>query len=266
MEEPKEGSLATHFLEYFSLKIATTEAARSRAYAIRYRVYCEEFGYENPDEFPDRQEKDEYDDRSLHCVIEHRSGMPAGCVRLVPTAGDIRTDPLPFEKYCGASVDQELVASLNLERPRVCEISRLAVDGAFRRRSGEAKTRFGEIDSMDISRQEERTFSLIAVAGFLAATALTKLSGRTQVFAMMEPFLPRLMKRSGIKFERAGKDIDYHGTRAPYFIRTEAALEHMGDDLKELYGLIERRVAPQIVAETGGIDAPLERVSGTSPK
>jgi len=242
VEQKKSGSLAEHFLEYFSVQLATTDEERAHAYSIRYRVYCEEFGYENPANFPDQMERDEYDDRSLHCLIMHRSGMPAGCVRLVPTDGDIETDPLPFEKYCGDSVDSEFVGSLDLDRAQVCEISRLAVDGAFRRRSGEAKTRFGEVDSMDISRREERTFSMIAVAGFLAATALTELSGRTQVFAMMEPFLPRLMKRSGIVFERAGHDIDYHGNRAPYFIRTEAALEGMKGDLKEMYGFVRREI------------------------
>ncbi len=243
MEENKPGSLAEHFLEFFSVQLATTEEQKAHAYRIRYRVYCEEFGYESPAEFPDQLEREEYDERSLHCLITHRSGMPAGCVRLVPTDGDAEAEPLPFEKYCADSIDTGFVKSLNVDRSRLCEISRLAVDGAFRRRSGEAKTRFGEVDSMDISRQEARTFSLIAVAGFLAAGALTELTGRTQVFAMMEPFLPRLMKRSGIFFERAGHDVDYHGNRALYFIRTEAGLLEMRGDLGDLYQEIKRLVS-----------------------
>ena len=54
---------------------------------------------------------------------------------------------------------------------------------------------------------------MIAVSAFLAATAITEKTGYTNVFAMMEPFLPRLMSRSGINFGRAGADIEYHGTR-----------------------------------------------------
>lgn len=243
MEDKRTDTLAEHFLEYFSVELATAPQQRDEAYRIRYRVYCDEFGYENPAHFPDQLEREEFDDRSLHCVIRHRSGMPAACVRLVPTDGEASIDPLPFEKYCGDSVDHDFIRGLNLQREKVCEISRLAVDGAFRRRSGEAKTRFGEVDAMDITRREQRTFSLIAVAAFLAATAMTELSRRTDVFAMMEPFLPRLLKRSGIVFERAGSDVDYHGIRAPYFIRTQAALDGMRSDLRELYDSIWVQVA-----------------------
>jgi N-acyl amino acid synthase of PEP-CTERM/exosortase system len=83
---------------------------------------------------------------------------------------------------------------------------------------------------------------MIAIACFLASTALTDIVGRTNVFAMMEPFLPRLLKRSGIVFQRAGADIDYHGLRAPYFITTQSALENMRPDLKELYTEIHRQI------------------------
>ena len=229
-------SLAENFQRYFSVSYAATEQQHNDVYHIRYRVYCDEFGYEPAERFPDQREFDEYDASSAHCLITHHTGMPAGCVRLVQVqnSGDL----LPFERYCGDSVDQAFIDGLQLDRSTVCEISRLAVDGAFRRRSGEALTRFGEVDAMDCSQQEKRTFSLIAVAAFLAATALTDITGRTNVFAMMEPFLPRLLKRSGILFQRAGKDVDYHGIRAPYFIRTEEALETMRPDLRELYDAI----------------------------
>lgn len=236
-------SLAENFKRYFSVQFADSAEQKHKVYHIRYRVYCDEFGYEPADQFPDLEEYDQFDQGSLHCLIVHKSsGMPAGCVRLVPTVGDSATDPLPFEKHCSNSLDREFFDTLDISRETVCEISRLAVDGAFRRRSGEALTRFGEVDAMDCSQSEKRSFSLIAVAGFLAATALTDLTGRTNVFAMMEPFLPRLMKRSGIVFERAGKDIDYHGIRAPYFIRTQDALENMLPELKELYAWIRVQI------------------------
>jgi N-acyl amino acid synthase of PEP-CTERM/exosortase system len=240
--ESKALTLTENFQRYFSVKFAVTPKQKQQVYHIRYRVYCDEFGYEPADRFPDEMERDSYDEHALHCLIVHRSGMPAGCVRLVPAHGDSSKFPLPFEQFCGESLDQGFIDSLGLERNSVCEISRLAVDGAFRRRSGEALTRFGEVDAMDCSRQEQRTFSLIAVAGFLAATALTELTGRTSVFAMMEPFLPRLLKRSGILFQRAGRDINYHGIRAPYFITTQSALDNMRSDLKELYDAILKQI------------------------
>ncbi len=240
-------TLIENFQKYFRVEYASTTDQRNAAYHIRYRVYCEEFGYEPKAIFPDQLEHDEYDDGAFHCLITHRSGMPAGCVRLVPATDE--PGSLPFERYCGESIDQDMIDSLGLDRSSMCEISRLAVDGAFRRRSGEALTRFGEIEAMDCSQREKRTFSLIAVAGFLAATALTDITKRTNVFAMMEPFLPRLLKRSGIFFQRVGKDVDYHGIRAPYFIRTQEAVESMRPDLSGLYNVIRAQIKEEYGAD-----------------
>jgi len=240
MNEEANQKLVENFEHYFRIVLASSQAEKDQVYGIRYRVYCEEFKYEALDLFPDRLEVDEYDPYSKHCLIIHRSSnLPAGCVRLVPAMGGTELAPLPLEKYCNNSIDHEQVARLNLKRDTVCEISRLAVDTAFRRRTGESLTRFGELNGLHFSPQEQRTFSLIAVACFLAATALTELDGRTNVFAMMEPFLPRLMHRSGIDFHRVGRDVDYHGIRAPYFITTQSALENMDGNLRELYKWIK---------------------------
>lgn len=241
-------ALIESFESYFSVNLACKDEDKSKAFHIRYRVYCEEFGYEEKENCPNEQEKDEFDDSSYHCVIIHkRLEIPAGCVRLVPAVGPNGEGLLPFEKFCGQSLDRSLIDSYHLDRSTICEISRLAVDSAFRRRTGESLTRFGRPDSLDISQVEERTFSLIAVSGFLAATALTELSGKTNVFAMMEPFLPRLLKRSGIVFEKVGQDIDYHGIRAPYFIKTQSALENMNPSLKEMYDWIFGQVEAKLL-------------------
>ena len=236
-------SIAEKFLQYFHVELATSAEQKQSVFQVRYRVYCDEFGYEPKEHFPDKAEYDEYDEYALHCLVRHKSsGMAAGCVRLVPASGNI-DDLLPFEKYCAHGIDTAFVDTLNIDRSNLCEISRLAVDGAFRRRSGEAATRFGEIEAMACSDSEKRSFSLIAIAGFLASTAMTDLSGRNDVFAMMEPFLPRLMKRSGIIFEPAGKTIQYHGDRALYYIKTQSAIDNMDPDLKELYTAIHQQIA-----------------------
>jgi len=240
-------ALASNFQDFFTIEIARTTTQKRQVYGIRYRVYCDEFGYESVDEFPDGEESDEYDEFSLHCLIIHKkSGLPAGCVRLVPAYND-QNQPilLPLEHHCHDSLDHEYIKGLNLDRNTVCEISRLAVDSLFRRRTGEDITRFGEVHGLDCTKQEQRTFSLIAIAAFLAATALTEINGKTSVFALMEPFLPRMVKRSGIDFIKIGSDTDYKGIRAPYFIQTHSALEHMHQDLRELYLWIYKQIENQ---------------------
>lgn len=254
MANNNPSSLVENFLSYFSVELASTPEEKRRVYEIRYRVYCEEFKYEPSDRFPDNAEYDEYDDVSLHCLILHKSsGAAAGCVRMVPAGGG--SDLLPFEKYCGHSVDWDFFAALDIERRTLCEISRLAVDTPFRRRAGEVKSRFGDLEDMKFTEREQRAFPIISVAGFLASTALTDLTGRTNVMAMMEPFLPKLMKRSGIVFQRAGRDINYHGTRAPYFIRTQSALDGMNDDLRELYDYIYTNIKSRFDKDFGETSA-----------
>ena len=231
-------SIANDFQRYFTVEFAGAPENKTEVYAIRYRVYCEEFKYEPIGNFPDKLEKDYFDDFSLHCLIRHkRTNRAAGCVRLVP-AGVDGFDNLPMEAHCRESLDRGLLDNLQLNRERTCEVSRLAVDSAFRRRVGEGRTRFGDVDAIDCTFHERRTFSLISVAAYLAATSLTKITGMTIVFAMMEPFLPRLLAKSGIIFDKVGGEIDYHGLRAPYFATTEAVLANMQPDLKELYDAI----------------------------
>jgi len=241
MAEKKKSSIVEDFQEYFDVELATTPEQMAKVYRIRYRVYCEEFGYEEADAFPDDQECDEFDAHSIHCLVMHKlTGLPAACVRVV------NVDPytqMPMEKYCQDSLDPELFGQYAVNRSTICEFSRLAVDGAFRRRAGEQATRFGEISSMDCTKRELRTFSLIAIATFVSAFAVSEHIGRTNAFAMMEPFLPRLLKRSGVVVSRVGGDIDYHGMRAPYFITTQDAVDGMPPELRELYDAIHGKFA-----------------------
>jgi N-acyl amino acid synthase of PEP-CTERM/exosortase system len=229
-------SLTENFHRYFSVDLATTPEQIRSVFHVRYRVYCEELKLEPMDNFPDQMEFDEFDDQSQHCLITHRrTGLPAGCVRLITTSGDMYADPLPLERYCLDSLSAESAARLSQNRETVCEISRLAVDVSFRRRLGESSNKLGKTGAMDFCHQELRAFSLIAVAGFMACTALSELTGCVNMFAMMDPLLPKLLRRSGILFEKAGESIDYHGLRAPYFITTQTIHDHMRLELKDFY-------------------------------
>jgi N-acyl amino acid synthase of PEP-CTERM/exosortase system len=242
-------SLAVLFQQYFYAELAVTSEEKQESYRVRYRVYCEEFNYESPENSPGRLECDEFDEHSFHCLIRHRlSGRVAGCVRLVAPGQDIST---PIEKYCFDSLDAGYVDMLQNQREEICEISRLAVDGSFRRRLGETTSRYGKPESIDVSQRERRSFSMIAVAAFLGAAALSDITGRRKTFAMMEPFLPRLLIRSGIKAHQAGKEVDYHGARAAYFMSTEEAVAGMSPELLQLYDAIHKNLATTHKARFG---------------
>lgn len=242
MKEEKT-TLIEDFVRYFRVELVTTKEQLKLAYGVRYRVYCEEFNYEAINLFPEEMEMDGFDKQSLHCLIIHKATeRVAGCVRLVPVDKKYENGLLPLEKFCSESLDSNLIDSFHLERDTICEISRLAVDTAFRRRPGEEATRFGGVDSIDCTKKEQRTFSLIALSAFLAGGALTCITNKTNVFAMMEPFLPRLLKRAGIVFKKVGEDVDYHGVRAPYFVTPQSVMENIQSDIKDLYHWVYEQV------------------------
>lgn len=250
----KDSSLLDDFQEYFELLLVESQEQLESVYRIRYRVYCEEFGYEPADAFPDGLEFDEFDATSSHCLVVHKSTrMPAGCARLVCVDED---SLMPMEKFCGAAIDQKVMRSFDGRRNTICEFSRLGVDGAFRRRAGEKMSRFGEISALDCSQREKRTFSLIAVSTILAAFAMSDLIGRPHCFAMMEPFLPRLLLRSGIVVHRTGTEVEYHGTRAPYYFETGETVGGMADDMQDFFNAIRESFSRSgLLAQAGGARA-----------
>jgi len=233
-------SLSEAFLNYFDIDLVANQAERDRIARLRYRVYCEEFGYEPAENFPDGRETDRFDEHSVHTIITHRgSGETAGCVRMICATEE---HTLPLENYCLENVFVDYLEPLNEERQRVCEVSRLAVDPAFRRRPGERHTRLGEFDAMDCCHQEQRTFSLISIAAVLAGFAMSSLTDRTRIYTMMEANLPRLLRRAGILMQEAGNTMEYHGQRSPYFITTDLALDNMREDLLLMYEAIYARL------------------------
>lgn len=241
-----DSSLVAQFHEFFSVHLVSDQALRDQVYQVRYRVYCEEFGYESVDAFPDKKEQDDFDVHASHCLIIHKSsGYPAGCVRLIPAETKDASIELPMEKYCNGSLNSEAFDQINENRERLCEISRLAVDRLFRKRRSEGTSPLGNIDGLKFNEGEKRLFPMIAVSAFLATTALTELTGKTRVIAMMEPFLPRLLERSGLYFSKVGESVDYHGMRAPYYIETQSALQTMKPTLKLLYDDIHASIKAQ---------------------
>jgi N-acyl amino acid synthase of PEP-CTERM/exosortase system len=234
--DKKSASLVEDFQRYFSIEQAATPAQLEQVFRVRYRVYCEEFQYEPPEACPNQMETDEFDANARHCLIVHKaSGQPAGCARLVLAD---EQQLMPMEKFCSHAIDEKIIRAFDGRRDTICELSRLGVDGAFRRRPGERESRFGEIAALDCSTREERTFPLVALATILSALAMSELIGRPHCFAMMEPFLPRLLRRSGLIPNPAGEETEYHGARSPYYWDTRVGVSNLVDDFKDFYAAI----------------------------
>ena len=233
---PEISSLFMDFARYFELSLALTDEQKAAVYAVRYNVYCEEFGYEDPKAFLDHMESDVFDQQSVHCLVTHRAtGVPAGCVRLVTVDADTS---MPLESHCGDALDQDFFREMEGRRVSMAEISRLAVDSQFRRRRGESETRFGNTSSLHFAAREQRTFSLIAVSLFLAAAAVADINKRPDCFAIMEPFLPVILRRTGVVVKRVGDDFDFKGVRAPYYLNINELIKGAPDELRLCFDVV----------------------------
>lgn len=244
---PENLSRLEEFDRYFELAVATTHQQRNMVYQIRYRVYCEEFKYESSAAFIDQKESDEFDNQSLHCLVTHRvTGLPVGCVRVVMVEGN---DSMSMEQHVGDSIDQDFIGGFSGRRNFICEVSRLAVDGAFRRRSREQETRFGNMDSAVDREWERRALPLIALSLMVGAGALADALGRKHCFAIMEPFLPVMMRRFGIYFRRVGKDFEFRGVRAAYYANTEELFSSAPVELRSYFNMLRAQFVTALSAE-----------------
>lgn len=243
-----EYSIAENFNQFFQIKFADTKLLREEAFKIRYGVYCDELGWEPENAL--QMETDDCDDYAYHCLLEHkRTGVYAGCVRLVIPPVQLPDLALPFEKNCLHSARKEILDSTKLTRGSFGEISRLAVLTSFRRRKREKKAPFiiNAVNSGTIYTEEEhRHFPNIAMGLYIAAVALADICNHVGSFVMMEPKLNRRLKRFGLPFEQIGDEIDYHGMRAMFFLSRNNFCSQLKPELKELYLQIYNDLVKQV--------------------
>ncbi|ADC72993.1 conserved hypothetical protein [Thioalkalivibrio sp. K90mix] len=233
----QDDPLITAFCRYFSLVKPDKEQLEA-VYRLRYEVYCREFRYESPENCPGEREIDEYDAQASHCLLEHVvSGTHAGCVRVVHVDARQKIHELPMERHCDNCFYETEYRPDRLERDAICEVSRLAVNGLFRRRLGESVTPVGDLHLLNVPLEQARTFPLLALSLFMSAVAMMEIQGRSHAFAMMEPSLARILRRHGLKVKQIGTLQNYHGRRAPFHISLLTALSgiHRSPSLSQLY-------------------------------
>ncbi|MCG5528042.1 MULTISPECIES: PEP-CTERM/exosortase system-associated acyltransferase [Halorhodospira] len=230
---PIHPAITTAFTELFRLALVSSPQELAEAQRLRYDVYCTELQFDPPENYPDQRETDEFEEQSWHCVLRYEPrDRPAlhrlaGHVRIVhANATPLR---LPMVQNCGESLDPEDPDHPATHDPAlICEISRLAVHSDFRRRRGEGKSAYGEVDSLAAVENHPRTFPLAAVSLFMASARIVQLAGKEHAYAMMEPQLARHCVRQGLHFRQIGKTVYYHERkRAPFHIRFSEALENI---------------------------------------
>jgi N-acyl amino acid synthase of PEP-CTERM/exosortase system len=240
MNLPEFLDLGAAFARYFRVRPALDDEARLKVYRIRHAVYCEELGYEPLRH--DRLECDEFDARSLHCLLESvQTGAAIGCVRLVLADSNMAVAALPFETLCRESLNRSLVDPAKLDRRRIAEVSRLAVVAQYRRRRGEHKVPVG-LDESDFGTPDRPRFPYIAAGLYLGMLAQANRSGIETLFMLTERGLSKQLGRLGVAMQTIGAPVEHRGVRYPSMMSVQEIIAGLNVFVRPLFDLLSREI------------------------
>jgi N-acyl amino acid synthase of PEP-CTERM/exosortase system len=207
----------------FTVNRVIDEKELAEVYKLRYKVYCEEWGFEKPEDYPDGLEKDIYDNHSLHFAAKDNTGKVIGTVRLILDS----IEGFPIEKHSQLNIKTD-----ELPRESLAEISRLAISKEHRRRAEDAYIYGHSVDKKSIDRHKDgsgaspsgslqfmdkRKKHEIIFRLYSTLYKECKHYGITHCYAIMGRGLYVLIRRYGIRFFRPiGDPVNYHGVRTPY--------------------------------------------------
>lgn len=211
----------------FEVFLADTDESKKLNYKIRYKVYCEEMGFEDKELFPDQMERDEWDDCSDHFLVRHRyTGEWIGAMRLVHQKNSI----FPFQEKCQLEKDipreQHLFHSV--------ELSRLCVVKEARRRfvmpkltncdSGRAQAQEnGNVTILNDLKINSRT---IMWGLYKAAAIHLAKNDFSHVYTLVTQSLVSYACREGFEIRKVGSTCMHKGERTPYQFSIENVLEN----------------------------------------
>ena len=180
------------------------------AYQLRFQTYCMECGYLPSDDYPDQQEKDNYDVHSEHFCAYNLKKDLIGYVRLVRPDTQ---NQFPFQHHRLDIYDSFDFPAADESG----EISRLIVSQQYRRRRGDnmAGVAAEEIN-LDPSNDRRLHSPQILLTLYRQMYAFSLKEGIRYWYAAMEPALARSLSYMSFGFRQIGPPADYYGMVAPY--------------------------------------------------
>lgn len=234
-----QANLIDLFNHYFEVIYADTPEKKRECYRLRYEVYCKEAiipGFD-ADNYPNGEEQDEYDERSLHCLLVHKpTKTNAGIVRIILPDQQQPDELFPVEKVAGQYFFHDMLSRPDISRSRIGEISRLILAPQFRARRGEGEKPTGLSEALDPALQASgrrqstgdrqakerregaprRIFPHAVLGLFVAIVRMSLENNLTYWYGGMEPVCARFLKTFGIDFTPVSPIIDYFGPCRTY--------------------------------------------------
>jgi N-acyl amino acid synthase of PEP-CTERM/exosortase system len=208
----------------FEVFLADTPESKEIHFNLRYRVYCEEMGFEDKELFQNQMEYDEWDDVAVHFLVRHKVlGHWIGGMRLVYE----NNNAFPFEQW---SKSHQKVESVH-DRYAV-EMSRLCVIKEARKFTSKRFAPFG-LPNEEVSDDSNNIKSIFnyknhsrsLMWGLIRAAAVY--SYETNIdnwYFVVAPALAHFLNKGGLELTQIGEPCDHRGLRTPYRLTVENVL------------------------------------------
>lgn len=207
------------FDEYFEAFLADTPKSREEHYRIRYKVYCEEMGYENKDDFSCAQEYDHWDDHSAHFIVKHKkSGEWVGAMRLIFQ----HNQTLPIQQHVILNDNMKnTMPACSVELSRLCVVKEMrrgcratyAVDGSQTEGPGANEAGTMKIDML----RNQHFISRQIIWGLLhAASVYCYNHNITYWYFLTTNGIAKLLRKGGLSLINIGGACYHRGIRYPF--------------------------------------------------
>jgi len=235
--------------EYGKFKFleASSEDLKKQIYRLRYEVYALEFGFENPFDFPDKLEQEDYDDHSVHFAALNEHDEVIGTVRMI------------LDSDLGFPVEHASKITDFKDKPdpkHITEVSRLAVSKTMRRRPEDGmhgvesyipQSQGGVSDKPGKENKfiEKREKPIIILGLYKTVYLKCKELGITHMYMITEDKLFHALYKFGFIFSQVGEPVEYHGKRTPYATSWDTIERHMHKHHSDLLDFLLFDLDPQ---------------------
>lgn len=212
-------------------KVEKGDPLIDEVYRLRYKVYIEEWGFEDPEDHPTGIEKDLFDDTSVHFIAMREADKSViGTVRVIYNSAF----GFPMEKH--SKITSDLTG---YDRNLFGEISRLAVSKEYRKRATDRGIYDGEIppdiNFNQLMEDRRKNDNAIIIGLYKCVYHESVERGLTHLYAVMAKGLYLLLKRIGITFDPIGPEVNYHGLRTPYIADIQENIRLLAVKNSDLY-------------------------------
>lgn len=224
-------SFYTAYHKTFEVVRADSMDLKEEVFRLRHQIYCVENGFIDPEISTSGQERDIYDRHSEHLLLIHRqSGRAVGTARVILSRTDHPLRSFPIQ----SASDHPLLYKEECT-DQLCEISRLCMSKAFRRREGDGNLlpAYSETDWEKKPNTEEkvtyfRRMIPYAPLGLMRGAFEIALEyGVTTCFCVIDEDQTIAMQQAGLKHKKLGDPIDFFGRQQPVIFHIKDVLAHM---------------------------------------